>query len=567
MSRRSIAARFLPVLQWLPNYERGWLRGDLTAGLTVGVMLIPQGMAYAMLAGLPPIHGLYAVTLPLAIYALLGTSRQLALGPSAMVALLVASGVGTLAPAGAGEFVALAALLALMVGLVQLAMGAFRLGFLVNFLSRPVVSGFTSAAALVIGANQLKHLLGVDLPRSKYLHEILLAASGELASTNPWTLGMGLGAIGLLLIFRRLDRRIPGALIVVLAGTLLAAAVGAEARGIGVVGAVPAGLPSVTLPPISWGDIGLLLPIALTIAFTGFAESISVAKAMQARHRDYRLDYDQELIALGTANLGASLVQAFPVTGGLSRSAVNDQAGARSGVASMVSVTLIVLTLLFLTPLFYFLPRAVLAAVILVAVAGLFNVREPARLWRSERADFYMLIATFLATLVLGIERGILAGVLLSLAALIYRSSRPHFAVLGKLPGIDLYRNVLRFPEAVPPPGAVIIRFDEQLYFANAEYFRDMVELEVGKRGGGIRSVILDASSISSIDSSGVHVLMDLIDQLEARGIALHISGAIGPLRDRLGRHGIVERIGEDRFHPHVVEAVASVNRRGDGCS
>jgi len=556
MSAGSIAARLVPILQWLPGYERGWLRGDLSAGLTVGVMLIPQGMAYAMLAGLPPIHGLYAVTLPLAIYAMLGTSRQLAVGPSAMVALLVVSGVAKLAPTGGAEFVALAAVLALMVGVIQLAMGVFRLGFLVNFLSHPVVSGFVSASALVIGVNQLKYLLGIDLPRSKFVHEILVEAWGKIGSSNPWALGIGAGSIALLLILRRIDKRLPGALLVVILGTLLAWSIGAEAKGLAIVGAVPAGLPGLSLPAVEWGALRALAPIALTISFIGFAESIAVAKAMQARHRDYRLDYDQELVALGVANLAACVVRGFPVTGGFSRTAVNDQAGAKSGLASLLSAAVIVLTLLFLTPLFYFLPKAVLAAVIMVAVFGLIDLKEPLRLWRNERADFFMLGATFVATLAFGIEHGILAGMSLSLGALIYRSSRPHFAVLGKLPSVDLYRNVLRFPEAVPPEGAVIIRFDEQLYFANAEFFRDTVEHEVAKRGGGVRAVIIDAASISSIDSSGAHVLEELIRQLDSRGITLHISGAIGPLRDRLARHGITEMMGEGHLHPHVADAV-----------
>jgi SulP family sulfate permease len=563
MSARSIAARLVPSLQWLPSYDRAWLRGDLSAGLTVGVMLIPQGMAYAMLAGLPPIHGLYAVTLPLAIYAMLGTSRQLAVGPSAMVALLVVSGVGKLAPMGGAEFVALAAILALMVGVIQLAMGVFRLGFLVNFLSHPVVSGFVSASAVVIGANQLKYLLGIDLPRSKYVHEILVQATGGLGSINPWALGIGVGSIALLLGLRRIDKRLPGALLVVIIGTLLAWSIGAEERGLAIVGPVPAGLPGISLPVVEWGALRALLPIALTISFIGFAESIAVAKAMQARHRDYRLDYDQELVALGVANLAACVVRGFPVTGGFSRTAVNDQAGAKSGLASLLSAAVIVLTLLFLTPLFYFLPKAVLAAVIMVAVFGLIDLKEPVRLWRTERADFFMLAATFMATLVSGIEHGILAGMLLSLGALIYRSSRPHFAVLGKLPGLDLYRNVLRFHEAVPPPNAVIIRFDEQLYFANAEFFRDTVERELAKRGGGVTAVIIDAASISSIDSSGAHVLEELIRQLDSRGITLHISGAIGPLRDRLARHGIAELMGEGRLHSHVAEAVLACGCQG----
>ena len=279
---------------------------------------------------------------------------------------------------------------------------------------------------------------------------------------------MSARSIALLLVLRRLDKRLPGALLVVIIGTLLAWSIGAEGRGLAKYSPVPAGLPGISLPVVEWGALRALLPIALPISFIGFAESIAVAKAMQARHRDYRLDYDQELVALGVANLAACIVRGFPVTGGFSRTAVDNQAGAKTGLASLLSAAVIVLTLLFLTPLFYFLPKAVLAAVIMVAVFGLIDLGEPLRLWCTERVDFFMLAATFVATLVLGIEHGILAGMLLSLGALINRSSRPHFAVLGELPGLELYRNVLRFPEAVPPRNAVIIRFDEQLYVADA---------------------------------------------------------------------------------------------------
>jgi len=342
--------QFIPALSWLPNYKKENLKGDISAGLTVGVMLIPQGMAYAMIAGLPPIYGLYASTIPLIIYALLGTSRQLAVGPVAMVSLLTAAGIGTLAEGGTETYILLAVTLAFLVGLIQFLLGLFKLGFLVNFLSHPVISGFTSAAALIIGLSQLKHLLGIDIPRSHHVHEILLNAFERFDEINWLIFAVGIGGILIIKGIKLINKAIPGPLMAVLFGTLAVWGFGLAERGVKIVGEVPSGLPGFSLPTLDMDTLKILIPIALTIALVSFMESIAVAKAIQAKHRDYKVLPNQELIALGMANIGGSFLQSYPTTGGFSRTAINDQSGANTGLASIISAGLIILTLLFLTP-------------------------------------------------------------------------------------------------------------------------------------------------------------------------------------------------------------------------
>ncbi len=548
--------QFLPILEWLPKYNNDLLKGDLTAGITVGVMLIPQGMAYAMLAGLPPIYGLYASTIPLIIYALLGTSRQLAVGPVAMVSLLTAAGVGALADGGTETYIALAIALAFFVGMIQFLLGAFRLGFLVNFLSHPVISGFTSAAALIIGLSQLKHLLGINIPRSHHVHEIVLNAIENFGSINWFTFGIGAVGIALILFVKKINRAIPGPLLAVVFGILAVWGLGLYEQGVKIVGEVPEGLPSFILPSVNAETISALLPTALAIALVSFMESIAVAKAIQAKHKNYKVIPNQELIALGLANIGGSLFQSYPTTGGFSRTAVNDQAGAKTGLAAIISAVLIVLTLLFLTPLFYYLPQTILASVIMVAVFGLIDFKEPIHLWKANRTDFWMLIVTFIATLTLGIEQGIGIGVILSLAMVIFRTTRPHVAELGKVPGTNYYRNVDRFRTVEDRPDLLILRFDAQLYFANINYFKETIEDLVAKKGEALKTVILNAESINSMDSSAVHAVEEIVEELREQGIKVMFSGVKGPVRDAMKKGHLTEEIGEECFFMTVQEAV-----------
>lgn len=553
---------FIPSLSWLKNYSKDQLKGDLSAGLTVGVMLIPQGMAYAMIAGLPPIFGLYASTLPLIIYALLGTSRQLAVGPVAMVSLLTAAGIGVLAEGGTETYIMLAITLAFLVGIIQFLLGIFRLGFLVNFLSHPVISGFTSAAALIIGLSQLKHLLGVSLERSHYVHEIILEALGQLGSINWATFGIGIAGIALIMGVKKINKSIPGPLLAVLFGILAVWGLGLVDQGVKIVGTVPEGLPSFGFPDFSLATIQSLLPIALAISLVSFMESIAVAKAIQAKHKDYKVVPNQELIALGLSNVGGSFFQAYPVTGGFSRTAVNDQAGAKTGMASIISAVLIITTLLFLTPLFYYLPNAILASVIMVAVFGLIDIKEPVHLWRADRSDFWMLIITFIATLALGIEQGIGIGVVLSLAMIIFETTRPHIAQLGKVPGTHFYRNRERFEQVEVRKDLLIVRFDAQLYFANLNVFREQIDEWMAAKGPGLEALILNTESINTLDSSALHLLEDLLTDLKARNCQLLFTGVKGPMRDALAKGHLVSKIGADNFFMSVQEAVDAYDER-----
>lgn len=554
--------KYLPALNWISTYSGNDLKGDMSAGLTVGVMLIPQGMAYAMLAGLPPIYGLYASTIPLIFYALFGTSRQLAVGPVAMVALLIATGVGKIAGTGTEEFIVLAILLALMVGVIQFLLGAFKLGFLVNFLSHPVISGFTSAAALIIGLNQLKHLLGIDIERNNHIHKIIMDAMSNLQNTHISTLLIGLGGILIILLIRKYIKFIPGPLAAVIFGTLAVWLLGLDAQGVKIVKEVPKGLPGFGIPEISWSNITALIPTALTIALVGFMESIAVAKAIQAKHKNYKIDANQELIGLGLANIFGSLFKAFPTTGGFSRTAVNDQAGAKTGMASIISAILIVLTLLFLTPLFYYLPKAILASVIMVAVFGLIDYKEVIRLWKTDKKDLSMLLVTFFATLSTGIEEGIAIGVVLSLTMILYKSSYPHYAILGKIPGTNSYRNIKRFPEAQELDGIVIMRFDAQLFFANSQLFYDVIEDILTDRKD-IHTIIINAEAINTIDSSASHIVSDLADDLNRNNIKLIFTSVKGPVRDIFIKNNILKKIGEENFFDNLPVAIEYLESGG----
>lgn len=547
---------FIPILDWLSKYSISDAKGDLSAGLTVGVMLIPQGMAYAMIAGLPPIYGLYASTIPIIIYSIFGTSRQLAVGPVAMVSLLTAASVGLLADGGTELYIQLAITLALMVGVIQFALGLAKLGFLVNFLSHPVISGFTSAAALIIGLSQLKHLLGVDIPRSHHVHEIILNAIKQADSIHWITLGIGIGGIILIKGVKKINKAIPGPLLAVLFGILVVYFAGLHEQGVKIVGEVPSGLPSFGLPSFDMGMLQSLLPAALAISLVSFMESIAVAKAIQAKHKDYKVVPNQELIALGSANIGGAFFQSFPVTGGFSRTAVNDQAGARTGMAGIFAAILIILTLLFFTEYFFYLPQAILASVIMVAVFGLIDIAEAKHLWQANKTDFAMLLITFLATLTLGIELGIGTGVLLSLAAIIYKTSKPHVAVLGNVPNTSVYRNIDRYTDVIEREDTLIIRFDAQLYFANSNYFKETIERLVEEKGSNLKHIIISAESINSLDSSALHAIEDVIEEQNDAGRQIYFAGVKGPVRDAMKLGHLEKKITSDNFFLDVKHAV-----------
>ncbi|MDZ4698778.1 MAG: solute carrier family 26 protein [Rhodothermales bacterium] len=538
--------QYLPSLTWLPSYGKDQLGGDLTAGLTVGVMLIPQGMAYALIAGLPPIYGLYASLAPLIVYAFFGTSRQLAVGPVAMISLLVAAGITPLAGGDAARHIELALVLAVMVGLFQFVLGLARFGFLSNFMSHSVLTGFTAAAALIIGLSQLKHLLGVPLSGSSNIFQILGEAWGSAAEVHLLTVVIGLTSIALVWILRKRRPRWPGGLAAVALSTLVVWGFHLADAGVRVVGDIPGGLPGLAFPVPSLDTFRALLPTALTITLIGFTESIAVAKVYATKNR-YEVDANQELVALGLANLIGGFLMAYPTTGGFSRTAVNAQAGARTNLAAVFSAGLIGLTLLFLTPLFYYMPQAVLAAVVMVAVIGLIDFKEVQFLWRADRRDLVLMAITFGATLWLGIEEGILVGVVSSLAMVLHEGSNPHTAVMGRIPGSDVFRNILRHPNAIVQAGVVIFRMDANLYFFNAGYLRERINTIVAS-DPALHTLILDAYPVNQIDASGIHALREVLETLRRQNIRLLVSGVKGPVMDKLQASGLAEAIGVAHF-------------------
>ena len=557
----TVLQTIVPAFEWLRNYKRNDIRGDLSAGAIVAVMLVPQGMAYAMLAGLPPVMGLYASTLPLIAYALFGSSRQLAVGPVAMMSLLVFAGVSPLAGPGSEEYIRLVLILSLMVGTVQLAMGLVRMGFFINFFSHAVISGFTSAAAIVICLSQLSHLLGIRLSVQHSIVPLLAEAAQRFGETNLIALTMGVVSMVVQLFLRRKMPRFPAPLLVVAGSTLLVYALRLDRWGVAIIGNVPEGLPTFSLPAFSVESFRLLFPSALTILFVGFMESISVAKTIAAREK-YKIDSNQELRGLGLSNIVASFFSAYPVTGGFSRTAVNYEAGARTGLASVISVALIILVLYFFTPLFYYLPKCVLASIVMVAVIGLIDVKEAKHLFKVKKADGWTLALTFVITLAVGSEQGILIGMAFSLLVFIWRSSHPHTAELGYFEQEDVFRNIKRFPEVKTYPEALILRVDASLYFANMGFLEDRLRKSLIERPE-VKWVIIDLSGVNDIDAVAIDALEEVIENYHGKQIQFLFAGMKGPVRDLVAKAGWEEKYGERIKHPSIQHALHSIGLRG----
>ena len=547
--------RLFPILSWLPNYKKAFLASDLSAGFTVGIMLIPQSMAYAMIAGLPPIYGLYAALMPQLIYALMGTSPQLNVGPVAMDSLLVAAGLGALSIVGVETYIAMAIVLALFVGCLQIVLGMFKMGFLINFLSTPVISGFTSAAALIIGCSQLSHLFGIEAGRNSKLHLILIELFSALNPINLYAFGIGAIAILMLLVMRNISKKIPGALVVVVLSILAVMSLKLHMKGVEIVAEIPKGLPAFNLPVIDVVTLKDLFPIAITLALIGFMEAMSIAKSMENKHGN-TLRPNQELIALGTANIVGAFFRSYPSTGSFARTAINDLSGAKTGLANLVSAVLVGLTLLFLTPLFYYLPNAVLAAIIIVAVFGLIDIRYPQQLFKRRKDEFALLITTFLLTLFVGIIEGILFGTLLALLLMVYRTSKPHVTVLGRIKGTSYFRNINRFKEAIELNSSVLVfRFDAQLYFGNKDYFKSELHAAIAAQKTAPTTIIIKSDPINYIDSSAVFMLEKLITDLQQQGIAVLFSEVIGPTRDIIKNSKLIDLIGHENFFVNTLEA------------
>ena len=554
--------KILPIFDWLPNYKKAWLKGDLSAGLTVGIMLIPQGIAYAMIAGLPPIYGLYTAMIPQIVYAFFGTSRQLAVGPVAMDSLIVAAGVATLADIGTQNFIEFAILLAFMMGALQVLFGMFKLGFLVNFLSRPVISGFTSAAALIIAFSQLKYLLGIQIQRSDNIQTLIFEIFKHLKEINFIAFGIGITAILILIFLKLLTKKIPAALVVVILGIIVVKIFNLQQFGVQIIGEVPEGLPAFRMPHFNKEIMIDLFPIALTLSFIAFLEAISVAKAIELKHDNYKVVPNQELIAIGLGNIVGSFFQTYPATGGLSRTAVNNQVGANTPLAALISGMIVGFTLLFLTPVFYYLPQAVVAAIIMVAVYGLLDFYIPKHLLKYSKKELIILNITLIITATVGIREGVLIGVVLSLVVLIYATTKPHVAVLVNVPGTHFYRNIERFRTLKEKDEILIYRFDAQLFFANTYYFKDTLEELVFSRKDKLKLIVIDGESINSIDSSGVYMLDDIIGKYKSMGIDIAFTGMKGPVRDVLQKAGIMRKIKYENCFMSIQDAVDAFEKQ-----
>lgn len=545
--------RYLPVLDWGRNYNKDSFSNDMIAAVIVTIMLIPQSLAYALLAGLPPEMGLYASILPIILYAIFGTSRALAVGPVAVVSLMTAASIGQIAESGTAGYAIAALTLAMLSGGILLLMGVFRLGFLANFLSHPVIAGFITASGVLIASSQLKHILGVDA-KGHTLVEIVISIGSHLGEVNWVTLVIGVCATAFLFWVRKglkplllgMGAKPRVADVITKAGPVAAVVVttavvwllGLEEAGVKIVGSVPQSLPPLTMPSFSSELLGSLFVPALLISVIGFVESVSVAQTLAAKKRQ-RIDPNQELIGLGAANLGAAFTGGFPVTGGFSRSVVNFDAGAETPAAGAYTAVGLAIAAVSLTPLIFFLPKATLAATIIVAVLSLVDFSILKHSWSYSKSDFTAVAATILLTLGLGVETGVSAGVLLSIGLYLFKTSRPHIAEVGLVPGTEHFRNINRH-KVLTKPEMLTIRIDESLYFANARFLEDYIyDRAVGDEA--LEHVVLQCSAVNEVDLSALESLEAINTRLDDAGITLHLSEVKGPVMDRLKRSHFLE--------------------------
>lgn len=562
---RSVLARAVPAIAWLPSWRKTF-RPDALAALAVWAVLVPQAMAYAALAGVSPVHGLYAACAGLLLYALLGTSRELNVGPSSGVAILSAATVAPIAAGNAGRYLSLTALLALVVGVALAVAGLARLGFIAEFLAKPVLAGYMVGLALVILVGQLSSLLGIPSGSGNFF-QLARNVVNNIGSISGWTVAVGLGSLALILVLQVVSPRLPGALIVVVAGVIAARALDLSSHGVAQLGTISAAMPQVTVPSVSYGDIRQLFGGAVGLSLLAYAESIAGARAFAARH-GYEVDANRELIALGGANIGSGLVQGFAIDASVSRTSSADGAGQRSQLAGLVNLGLLVVTLALLTPFFADLPKAVLAAIVMAAVLPLLRIAGLRRLYRIDRVDFSVALACLVGVLLAGVLDGIVVAVIASLIALVYRSFRPEVAVLGRSrsPETDEdigFRDVSRSREVETFPGLVIFRFDQELFFANSTFFRDWIRDLVESTDAPPRAILVDAAAITHIDTTALDMLADLDDELASEDVTLMFARVKGPVRDTLTRAGLDQRFGPRSLYPTVESGVVAY-LRGD---
>ncbi|RKH51062.1 SulP family inorganic anion transporter [Corallococcus llansteffanensis] len=553
-SSSSWLARAVPFVSTVRGYRRPWLKRDVMGALTVTALLIPEGMAYAQLAGLPPTAAFYAAPAGLVLYALFGSSRQLIVAVSAAVAVLSAATVGPLAAAGSPRFVVLTAALAMMAGLISLLAGVLRLGRIAQFFSASVLTGFVFGLALVIAIKQVPKLFGIESGEGNFFERLAFLVT-HLGGTHLVTLLVGAGSLLLLLGLERVSERLPAALVVLAVAVGVTALLGLDARGVEVVGKVQAGLAAPRLPDVGLRDLVGLLPGACGIALVAFAEAIGPARMLAGRH-GYEVNANRELVGLGAANVGAGLFQGFSIGCSLSKSAANDAVGARTEVSAMLAAGLTLLVALFLTPLFRLLPEATLGAIVVVAVSGMMDVKELRRLYRLRRADFLGALVALVGVLALDVLPGLLVAVGLSLFLMVYRASVPHLSELGRTPGTLAFSDVRHTPRPLTVPGMLILRPNEGVFFANATSLKDEILARVRRAARPPQVVLLDLEVTADLDVPGADMLADLHDELARRSVTLQLARIMAPTRRMLERTGVAAKVGSENLHAQVLDAV-----------
>jgi high affinity sulfate transporter 1 len=545
----------------LRHYERAWLRMDVAAGLTVGAMLVPQSMAYAELAGLPPQFGFYAVIGALVVYALVGTSRHLGVGPEPGTAILAAAGVSSIAAGDAARYVTLMAALALVVAGICIAGAVARLGFLASVLSKPVLVGYITGVGLVLISSQIANFTGTSITADDFLPRIA-EALGELSDVHGQTLAVGAGTLALIVVLRRTAPQVPGALVGVVAASIIVAALDLDAHGVALVGDIPSGLPELRLPDVSRGDLGRLLPLAAGIALVGYTDNVLTARSIASRH-SYRIDADQELLALGLTNLASGLSQGFPISASASRTAVPASLGSKTQLVSIIGALSVVVTLVALGPLLAHIPTAALAAVIVSAALTIIDVAGYRSLWRVSREEALLAGVAALAVVALGVLVGVVVAVALSLLVALYRVARPHDAILGDHPGLDGWVEVGAYPEASTEPGLLVYRFDAPLFFVNADWFRERVEQMLADNPGHEEWLVLDFEGIGSLDATALDTLAGLVDRVaELQVETVAVARANDIVLTRLRDADLLEPPGPLRSFPTINSAVRAYRSR-----
>ncbi len=553
--------RYVPILHWLPKYRLEWLRADVIGGMTVWAVMVPEAMAYSGIAGVPPLVGLYTVPIPLIAYAIFGTSRTMVIGPDSATALISAGTVGAVVATHSGatqvaEFVAITSALALIVGVLFLVLGLARMGWIANFIPSPVMKGFIQGLVWVTIIGQVPKLFGIEGVHGNFFEQ-LWALILELGNLNLITTAIGLGSLALLFLFHRFTPKLPAALTTMVLSILLVAVFNLGANGVDIVGSVQTGLPSLAMPHFTLAQLELLIPGAFAIVMLGYAESLGAAKAASTKSGG-SVDPNQELVAHGPANIGSAFSGGFVVVGSLSKTSVSMSAGGKSQMASLIHAALIILTLMFLLPLFSNLAHAALAAIVIHAMIGLFNPGFLINLWKESRLEFSVGIAAYLGVMTIGVLAGIGLGVVLALLLLIYHASKPPTAVMGKVKGEESFRNTLRRADLETYDGLLIYRFDAGLFFANANYFVSNLQQLIDKASEPVQSVLIDASTINILDFTAIEKLHELEASLKKQGIKIYFAHVRDHLKDKMVQAGLVEKVGEEYFFETLTDGVST---------